>query len=177
MGMKLSIQRYRRWASADFPSSRMGLPINTAGVGGYKNASNGVVRMWMVHMKLLVEGGRNGRYHRAGRLRHQYQRKSKRAIGELTSSNYTLQYPVTKSREGDKRYREEPRSLRSSIDNSGEGSSIDLEDQTRKMGPSIRRSGIAPDSPIAEDNIHDGNHSGSKRIRDALMADDEKMRR
>ena len=74
----------------------------------------------MGHMKLPFEGGRNGRYQRSGRLIKHGQRPSKGAIGELTWGNYTLQCLVTKSREGQKRYREENRNLRSFIDNSGE---------------------------------------------------------
>ena len=49
---------------------------------------------------LLVEGFRNGRYHRVGRLRKNDQMPSKREIGELTSRNHMLQDVITKSREG-----------------------------------------------------------------------------
>ena len=45
----------------------------------------------MAHMELLFEGGISGRYHRAGRLRQLDKRSIKRAIDELTSSNYTIQ--------------------------------------------------------------------------------------
>ena len=145
--------------------------------GGYKDASNGVVWMWMVHMKLLVDGGRTGRYHRSGRLWQEDRMSSEREIGELTSSNYTLQGMISKSGEGDKRYREEGRSSRSFIDNSGWGSSHDLEGRAQQRGPTIRRRGIDPDSPIEEDNIQDGAHAGSKRIRAEMMTDGEKMRR
>ena len=66
----------------------------------YKNESNGVVWMWAGHMKLLIVGGGNGRYHQSERLRKIDQRRSKSAIGELTSSNCALQWPITISGEG-----------------------------------------------------------------------------
>ena len=45
---------------------------------------------------------------------------------------------IAEVREGDKRYREEKRSVRSVIDNAGEGSSHDLEDRANRSGPRIR---------------------------------------
>ena len=111
--------------------------IRSVDVGGYRNASTRIARA--AHKKLLLEGGRNGRYHRAQMMKKKDQMRSKSIIGELTSINYMVRDMITKSREDTERWRAENRYPESIMDGSRGCSSMEMGDLAHQGGPRRRR--------------------------------------
>ena len=130
----------------------------------------------MAKKKLLVEGCRNGRYHRTQRRNQKDKRSSKGVIGELTSSNYTIQETVTESGDDVRRYWRDGRRLRSAIDGSIGGRSREMGDLSHQEGAITRHKGD-PDSLSEEWNCRYGNCAGGRRTMAASTSGNGELRR